>query len=69
LKEVVLLRKSRRVRARCSICNSHKWHVKVLLNPEMVTLRVCRFCYRDLVEHGVKVIVLHDGGVAKNAEG
>ena|GEM_PF-4677160 len=61
------MRKSRRVRARCRICNSHKWQVKVLLNPEMITLRVCRFCYRDLVESGVKVIVLRDGGVAKNA--
>ena len=44
-------------RGSCQICRMHKWHYKVLLNPAMVTVRVCRFCLEDLADN-VKVVVL-----------
>jgi len=49
-------------RGLCQICRMHKWHYKVLLNPAMVTVRVCRFCMEDLAGSGVKVVVLWGSG-------
>lgn len=47
------------VRYNCELCHQHKWHVKVMLNPKRISLRVCRFCYRDLSERpNVKVVIL-----------
>jgi len=45
-------------RGPCQICHVHKWHYKILLNPAMVTVRVCQFCLRDISGNGVKVVVL-----------
>ena len=51
----------KRSRRPCEICQLHKWRVKVLLNPEMITVRLCRFCYQDLAECGIRMVVLHEG--------
>lgn len=49
----------KQVRYSCELCHQHKWHVKVMLNPKMAVLRVCRLCYRDLSEQpSIKVVVL-----------